>query len=123
MATKHHTKTKSAAKTAKAAKAVKPAKAPAAAPIAHDEVAEANAASAGKAQAPKAPALKVAAKPADNMKITILTKSYPCRKGSNRAKMFAMYRDGMTVGEAVAAGVQRVHIRWDCENKHIKLSR
>jgi len=46
-------------------------------------------------------------------KITLTKAENPFRTGTKCANWYAKYRDGMTVQEAIAAGVPRHHIRWD----------
>ena len=66
----------------------------------------------------------------DDRKITVVAESNPKAKGSKSEARFALYRDGMTVGEYVLAvkalgRTRRVAIRdimWDAEHDYIKLS-
>jgi len=46
-------------------------------------------------------------------KIKIVAKENPFRKGSKSADWFDKYKAGMTVQDAIEAGVPRHHIRWD----------
>lgn len=45
----------------------------------------------------------------------------PKKPGSASHARFALYRAGMTVAEALAAGVTKGDVRWDMERGHIKL--
>lgn len=47
----------------------------------------------------------------------------PRRPGSKAYDMFVLYRDGMTVKEAQAAGIKPVDIRWDEREGRITLER
>lgn len=92
-------------KKEKAPKEVKAAK-PAKAPKTPKKVAVVNGA---KTATPKGPrGLFVATD-----KIKIVAKENPFRKGSKSADWFAKYKAGMTVQDAIEAGVPRHHIRWD----------
>lgn len=55
-------------------------------------------------------------------KIKIVAKENPYREGTKSAKWFAVYKEGMTVEAAIAAGTPRHHIRWDAVQGNIKLS-
>ena len=45
----------------------------------------------------------------------------PKREGSASAARFALYQDGMTVGEAMEAGVTRGDINWDAKHDYISV--
>lgn len=80
-------------------------------------------AKAKKAATPKKPAKTVVKKDAiDDRKITLLVKENPKRAGSASAKRFAKYKNGMTIAEAVKAGVTRGDIIWDKAHGFIKVS-
>lgn len=55
-------------------------------------------------------------------KIKIVTKENPYREGTKSRGWFAVYKDGMTVEAAIAAGTPRHHIRWDLVQGNIKVS-
>lgn len=48
--------------------------------------------------------------------------SNPYRETSKAHGVFKKYREGMTVAEAVAAGIGRAYIRWDINHRHIEVS-
>jgi len=52
----------------------------------------------------------------------ILAKDNPYREGTKSRGWFAVYKDGMTVEAAIAAGTPRHHIRWDLVQGNIKVS-
>ena len=45
----------------------------------------------------------------------------PFREGSKGKEWFEKYKDGMTVSEALEAGVPRSQIRWDVRHEHIRV--
>ena len=49
---------------------------------------------------------------ADDAKIKILAKENPHRSGTRLHKLFDKYENGMTVAEAIEAGIPRVNIRY-----------
>jgi hypothetical protein len=53
--------------------------------------------------------------------IKLLATENPKRDASEAAKRFALYRDGMTVGEYLEAGGTTADVRWDEKNKFIEL--
>lgn len=55
-------------------------------------------------------------------KITVLAKANPKRKGSKAEKQFNLYKSGQTVEQALKAGVPWRDIRWDSEQKFIKVA-
>lgn len=59
----------------------------------------------------------------DNAVITLITpdKKNPKRQGSASYDRFAAYKDGMTVKEAVAAGVLYADLSWDVGHGFIKV--
>lgn len=57
----------------------------------------------------------------DNRIIHLVSQINPKRKGSASFDRFELYVDGMTVSEALAAGVRRDDIKWDTEHKLISL--
>jgi Cu/Ag efflux protein CusF len=80
------------------------------------------AAAQNKSAAPKAPKEPKAPRESsfkklypDTAKITIKTEGgkNPKREGSAAAKRFALYKNGMTVGEAIKAGVFYADLAWD----------
>lgn len=46
----------------------------------------------------------------------------PKREGSDSAKRFALYKDGMTVRKALDAGITRGDLNWDAKQKFIKIA-
>ena len=61
------------------------------------------------------------ARPADNRVISAIV-SNPKKPGSASYDRFAKYREGMTVSEAIAAGVTMADVKWDSERGFICLS-
>lgn len=57
----------------------------------------------------------------DGKIIHLLVEKNPKRAGSKSYDRFECYREGMTVGQAIAAGVTRGDIKWDQEHGHIEL--
>ena len=57
----------------------------------------------------------------DDQKITLLVEGNPRRKGSATYKIYALYRDGMTVGQFLQKGGRLVDVAADVERKHIKV--
>lgn len=55
----------------------------------------------------------------DGMKITVLAKENPKRAGA--AARFALYKNGLTIGEYVAAGGTLADIRWDTKMNYISV--
>lgn len=55
--------------------------------------------------------------------VHLLTKDgeNPKRKGTAAYKAFAKYKNGMTVAEALKAGVRNNDLRWDAEHKFIEI--
>ena len=98
MTTLNPTATVATVPTKPATKAAKPAKVTSAAPA-----------------APKEP------KPADLRTIRLLSPTNPKKVGSKAAARFAKYVDGMTVADALAAGIKSIDIAWDSRRKHIEL--
>ena len=45
----------------------------------------------------------------------------PKKPGSKAFTRFALYNDGQTVADALAAGVRPIDIAWDSRRKHIEL--
>jgi hypothetical protein len=54
--------------------------------------------------------------------VHLLVKENPKRKGSQAAKDFNKYKNGMTVEQLLAAGVPIGDIRWNQNKKFIRLS-
>jgi hypothetical protein len=48
--------------------------------------------------------------------------SNPKKSGSASYDRFAKYREGMTVSEAIAAGVTMADVKWDSERGFIQLT-
>lgn len=90
---------------------------------------EPTAATAGKgktkaAKAPKEPREGGNGRPkklADEGKITLLLDKNPQREGSMGAAMYDKYKNGMTVKEAMDAGVTRSHLNWSVDHGWIKV--
>lgn len=59
----------------------------------------------------------------DSRKITVLVEENPKKKGSEAHKRFGKYKTGMTVTEALAAGVKSLDIAYDAKKKFISLSK
>jgi hypothetical protein len=57
---------------------------------------------------------------ADALRITMLVQENPKRGAS--AERFALYKDGMTVAQALEAGVQRADLRWDLAHGWISIA-
>lgn len=83
-----------------------------------------------KKPAAKSPAKKATGKKAppprkarftDEMKITVVAKENPKREGTAAHKAFARYKSGMTVAEAIKAGVRRADLSYDTANGHITI--
>jgi hypothetical protein len=55
-------------------------------------------------------------------KIKLLVKENPKRTGSKAFKIFAKYKDGMTVGQALDAGIPWRDLRWDSTHKLIRIA-
>ena len=58
---------------------------------------------------------------ADSRKITVLAKSNPHAAGSRRAGWFKQLKTGMTVEEAVEAGVRSIYLQRMAAKGHMKL--
>ena len=58
----------------------------------------------------------------DDQKITLLVEGNPRRKGSATYKIYALYKDGMTVGQFLQKGGRLVDVAADVERKHIKVA-
>lgn len=58
---------------------------------------------------------------ADDQVITVLADKNPKREGSAAHDRFAKYRSGMTVAQAVAAGVTRGDLTFDADHSFIKI--
>jgi hypothetical protein len=54
--------------------------------------------------------------------ITVLVKENPKQEGSAARKRFSLYKSGMTVEAAFAAGLWAADIRHDSKREHIKLT-
>jgi hypothetical protein len=54
-------------------------------------------------------------------KIKILVKENPHREGTGRFKRWEHYKDGMTVGQALKAGLKPVNIHYSVADGHIKI--
>lgn len=83
---------------------------------------------AAKAKETKAPAKKAAkangatrSRVDPNAKIKLLVKENP-KRGEKSKKAFALYRDGMTVGEFLKKGGTSADISWDTRHDFIKLT-
>lgn len=59
---------------------------------------------------------------ADDAKITVVSKENPKRPGSKAHGVFKKYKNGMTVAQALAAGVTTAHLRWDSSHGFIKVT-
>lgn len=57
----------------------------------------------------------------DDGVITVLVDKNPQREGSAGAGYFDKYKNGMTVKEALAAGVTRSHMNWAVDHSWIKV--
>lgn len=55
----------------------------------------------------------------DSMKITVLVKENP--KRAKAAERFALYKNGLTIGEYIAAGGTLADIRWDVKQSFISV--
>ena len=55
------------------------------------------------------------------MKIRLLEKTNPKREGTNAHKLYAKYKTGMTVADALAAGMPSNYISYDVRHKYIEL--
>lgn len=55
----------------------------------------------------------------DGMKITVLAKENP--KRAKAAERFALYKNGMTIGDYVAAGGTMADVRWDVKQNFISV--
>jgi hypothetical protein len=55
----------------------------------------------------------------DSMKITVLVKENP--KRAKAAERFALYKNGMTIGDYVAAGGTLADVRWDVRQEFISV--
>jgi hypothetical protein len=53
--------------------------------------------------------------------ITLKVKANPKKAGSAAHERFGLYRNGMTVGRAIEAGVWAADVRWDSEHGFIEL--
>ena len=89
-------------------------------------VAPAKPAKAAPATAPKVKVTKaapVAPKPerAPDLRIVRVLVANPKKVGSKAFTRFALYVDGMTVDEALKAGLLMIDIQWDARRKHIEL--
>ena len=56
-----------------------------------------------------------------DLRITLLVKKNPKRPATKAFTAFALYRTGMTIGEALAAGVSKGDISWDVRHKFISV--
>ena len=54
--------------------------------------------------------------------ISLLVEGNPYRETSKAHGVFKKYKDGMTVTEAINAGIGRAYIRWDINHQHIEVS-
>lgn len=54
--------------------------------------------------------------------IKVLAKRNPKKLGSAAHTRFALYRDGMTIGEALRAGITTADLKWDTEHKFIEIT-
>lgn len=54
--------------------------------------------------------------------ISLLVDKNPYRESSKAHEVFKKYKEGMTVSEAIEAGIGREHIRWSINHRHIKVS-
>ena len=83
--------------------------------VAKDEGKKAKAKGEGKAKKEKTP------KAVDTRKIKILAKENPKREGTKAFKLFAKYTNGMTVADAVKAGVKARIVRNDAKKGLIEI--
>jgi hypothetical protein len=56
----------------------------------------------------------------ENKKIKIIEKN-PKKNGTEAYKRYALYRTGMTVGQALEKGVKRMDLTWDSQHKFIEI--
>lgn len=61
------------------------------------------------------------AKHAPEAKITLLVTKNPKKAGSKAHARYALYKNGMTVSQFLAAGGSRKDLTWDVEHKHIEI--
>lgn len=54
-------------------------------------------------------------------KIKLIAQTNPKRKGSASHDRYALYKDGMSVGDALKAGVTKADLAWDQKKGFIKL--
>ena len=57
----------------------------------------------------------------DEQKIHLLVKENPRRKTAATYKIFAVYRNGMTVGDFIKKGGRMIDVVADVDRKHIKV--
>src|SRR3990167_7202615 len=78
----------------------------------------------GKAPNKAKPAGSRGRKPAipNDATIKMLVESNPRRKGSTAYQRFALYKDGMAVGDFIKKGGRRSDVACDCEHKRISVS-
>jgi hypothetical protein len=80
-----------------------------------------------KATPAKKPPAKEVSKPIDtgkfaaDSKIKVLVEANPKREGSESYKRFALYKDGMTVEEALTKGLTRPDLAWDTKHQFISI--
>ena len=58
---------------------------------------------------------------ASDATITVLVEENPHRVGSGRYRRWSKYRTGMTVAEALKAGLNRANLRWSVLDGHISI--
>ena len=77
-----------------------------------------------RAANPRAIAAPVSAREAttDQRVIRVLVETNPKRRGTSAHDRFALYRDGMTVAQFLAAGGTRGDLTWDQERAFIRLA-
>lgn len=59
----------------------------------------------------------------NDLVITVNAKENPKRKGSRCHGEFALYKNGMTVGQYLKAGGSRAGIRWDVDHGFISVAK
>jgi hypothetical protein len=62
-----------------------------------------------------------AGKFASDAKIKLLVKENPKKAGSKARTRFALYKDGMTVGQFLSAGGLRIDLEWDAKHAFIAI--
>lgn len=71
--------------------------------------------------APKEPKVRASKDFPRDKKITLISEKNPKREGSKSHKRFALYKNGMTVGEFVDAGGLFADLAWDSERGFVSI--